>query len=78
MDENQKKEFLKKIGYSGSAIPRPREEQIDKFKKKKTAVIEDIGAARKLYNMFNAQSYQEPTEKTETFEDFAKREDSHE
>ena len=76
MDENQKRAFLKQMGYSGSALPRPlREDCRDKTKKTKTAEIEDIGEARKLYNIFNAQSYQEPKEKEETFEEFAKKED---
>lgn len=73
MDEKQKLAFLKQMGYSGSSLP--RESASDK-RNKKTAEIEDMGAARKLYNIFNAQSYQEPKEKIETFEEFAKKEES--
>lgn len=73
MNEQEKKAFLKKMGYSGSLM---RNVNLSEEKpKKKDVQIEDVGAARRLYNIFNARSYQEPAVIAETFEQFAQRED---
>ena len=70
MNEQEKKAFLKKMGYSGSLV---RSMDLSEEKpRKKDVQIEDISAARKLYNIFNAKNYKE----VETFEQFAQKEEN--
>jgi len=70
LNEQEKKAFLKKMGYSGSLV---RSMDLSEEKpRKKDVQIEDISAARKLYNIFNAKNYKE----VETFEQFAQKEEN--